>query len=356
MSFREKVLSKSNSYNHYKKQNQELLEKIESLEKENEKLENELNFLKNDQTASLKKKYANFDSTGSFCDWEYIEFYLSDEYEDKIKEVTKHLPTYAKKIFKWYMLRAMTINMIKRDTLYFNYELEDQEKFTDFKLNNATEDGIAGYKFTGDYNLHPFVKIGLSKGDQEYIKNKDIIDAGAFTGDTSLPLSKRTTKNVYAFEPFKDSFEILKKNISDNNIENIIPINKSLGNINGERSLFLSGDNVQGITSDATLRNYDNEIKVQETTIDTFVEENNLEVGFITIDVEGAEMDLLEGAINTIKTQKPILYISIYHKVSDYFDIIPWIANLDLGYEFNITKENPWTFLADTVVQCRMKY
>ena len=356
MSFREKVLSKSNSYNHYKKQNQELLEKIESLEKENEKLENELNFLKNDQTASLKKKYANFDSTGSFCDWEYIEFYLSDEYEDKIKEVTKHLPTYAKKIFKWYMLRAMTINMIKRDTLYFNYELEDQEKFTDFKLNNATEDGIAGYKFTGDYNLHPFVKIGLSKGDMEYIKNKDIIDAGAFTGDTSLPLSKRTTKNVYAFEPFKDSFEILKKNISDNNIENIIPVNKSLGNINGERSLFLSGNNVQGITSDATLRNYDNEIKVEETTIDTFVEENNLEVGFITIDVEGAEMDLLEGAMNTIKTQKPLLYISMYHKVSDYFDIIPWVANLDLGYEFNITKENPWTFLADTVVQCRMKY
>ena len=356
MSFREKVLSKSNSYNHYKKQNQELLKKIDSLEKENEKLENELNFLKNDQTASLKKKYANFDSTGSFCDWEYIEFYLSDEYEDKIKEVTKHLPTYAKKIFKWYMLRAMTINMIKRDTLYFNYELEDQEKFTDFKMNNATEEGIAGYKFTGDYNLHPFVKIGLSKGDMEYIKNKDIIDAGAFTGDTSLPLSTRTTKNVYAFEPFKDSFEILKKNISDNNIENIIPVNKSLGNINGERSLFLSGDNVQGITSDATLRSYDNEIKVEETTIDTFVEENNLEVGFITIDVEGAEMDLLEGAVNTIKTQKPLLYISMYHKVSDYFDIIPWVANLDLGYEFNITKENPWTFLADTVVQCRMKY
>lgn len=356
MSFREKVLSKSNSYNHYKKQNQELLEKIESLEKENEKLENELNFLKNDQTASLKKKYTNFNSTGSFCDWEYIEFYLSDEYEDKIKEVTKHLPTYAKKIFKWYMLRAMTINMIKRDTLYFNYELDDQKKFTDFKLKNATEDGIAGYKFTGDYNLHPFVKIGLSKGDQKYIKNKDIIDAGAFTGDTSLPLSKRTTKNVYAFEPFKDSFEILKKNIADNNIENIIPVNKSLGNINGERSLFLSGDNVQGITSDADLRSYDNEIKVEETTIDTFVEENNLEVGFITIDVEGAEMDLLEGAINTIKTQKPLLYISMYHKVSDYFDIIPWVANLDLGYEFNITKENPWTFLADTVVQCRMKY
>lgn len=356
MSFKEKILSKSNSYQHYKKENDELLKKIDSLQKENEKLESELNFLKNDQTASLKKKYANFDSTGSFCDWEYIEFYLSNDYEDKIKEVTKHLPTYARKVFKWYMLRAMTINMIKRDTLYFNYELDDQKKFTEFKANNATEDGIAGYKFTGDYNLHPFVKVGLSQNDLEYIKNKDIIDAGAFTGDTSLPLSKRTTKNVYAFEPFKESFEILEKNIADNNIKNIIPVNKSLGNMDGERTLFLSGENVQGITSDSDLRSYDREIKVQETTIDTFVEENNLEVGYITIDVEGAEMDLLEGAVNTIKMQKPILFISMYHKVSDYFDIIPWVANLDLGYEFNIIKENPWTFLADTVVQCRMKY
>lgn len=356
MSFKEKVLSKSNSYNHYKKQNEELLKKIELLEKENEKLESELNFLKNDQTAIEKKKYANFNATGSFCDWEFIEFYLSDEYEDKIKEVTKHLPTYARKVFKWYMLRAMTINMIKRDTLYFNYELDDQEKFTQFKLDNTTEEGIAGYKFTGEYNLHPFVKVGLSQNDLEYIKNKDIIDAGAFTGDTSIPLAKRTTKNVYAFEPFKESFELLEKNIKDNNIENIIPINKSLGNIDGERTLYLSNDNVQGITSDSDLRAYTQEIKVRETTIDRFVEENNLNVGFITIDVEGAEMDLLEGAIKTIQTQKPILYISMYHKVSDYFDIIPWVANLDLGYEFNIIKENPWTFLADTVVQCRMKY
>lgn len=356
MSFKEKVLSKSNSYNHYKKRNEELLKRIDSLEKENEKLENELNFLRNDQTASIRKEYSNFTSTGSFCDWEYIEFYLSNEYEDKIKEVTQHLPTHAKKIFKWYMLRAMAINLMKRETLYFNYELDDQQKFTDFKLNNATEDGIAGYKFTGDYNLHPFVKVGLSQNDLNYIKDKDIIDAGAFTGDTSLPLSKRTTKNVYAFEPFKPSFELLKKNIEDNNITNIIPINKSLGNKNGEMSLYLSGDNVQGITSDPNLRNYNQELKVEETTLDRFVEENELEVGFITIDVEGAEMDLLEGAINTIKNQKPILYISMYHKVSDYFDIIPWVANLDLGYEFNIIKENPWTFLADTIVQCRMKY
>ena len=127
---------------------------------------------------------------------------------------------------------------------------------------------------------------------------------------------------------------MLNKNIEDNNIKNIVPVKKSLGNIVGERSLYLSGSNFQGITSDQNFREYDEELKVQETTIDRFVEENDLNVGFIIVDVEGAELDLLEGARNTIISQKPILTISIYHRLKDFTEIIPWIANLNLGYEF----------------------
>ena len=80
-----------------------------------------------------------------------------------------------------------------------------------------------------------------------------------------------------------------------------------------------------------------------------------MDVGYITIDVEGAERDLLNGAINTIKTQKPILSISLYHSIDDYFEIIPMIANLNLEYEFEVLKEQPWPFLGDTIVQCRAK-
>ena len=194
--------------------------------------------------------------------------------------------------------------------------------------------------------------MGFNDEERDFIKDKDIIDAGAFTGDTAIPLSEITEKNVYAFEPFQESFDLLNRNVKDNNIENIVPINKSLGDINGERTLFLAGDNVQGITNDPNIRKHDKELKVEETTIDKFVEDNGLDVGLISVDVEGAEMDLLKGAIETIKTQKPILTISIYHKASDFFEIIPWIANLGLGYEFEIEKDHPWPFLADTLVKC----
>ncbi len=52
----------------------------------------------------------------------------------------------------------------------------------------------------------------------------------------------------------------------------------------------------------------------------------------------------LSGAVETIKSQKPMLFISIYHSVEDFFEIKPWIENLDLGYKFEIIKEQPWTF------------
>lgn len=369
MSFKESILNKSNSYIYYKETTEKSLKEIDKLKKETNDLKNENQCLKeemkklSDENNSLKTEkldpskvfQKHYGSAPSFCGGNYIEYFLKDEFGDKLNNVTNNLDERNTRLFKWYVLRAFTASFMRRETLYFDFEIRNFRVFHDFKKEHVTPEGICGFKYTGEYNLASFVDLNLNESDLEFIKNKDIIDAGAYTGDTALPLSKLTNKNIYAFEPFKESFDLLTKNINDNNIENIIPINKSLGNIVGERTLYLSGNNVQGITSDSKIRSYDNEIKVQETTIDTFVDENKLDVGYITIDVEGAEMDLLNGAKNTIKTQRPILIISLYHRASDFFEIIPWVADLNLGYEFELFKEKPASFIADIVVQCRPK-
>lgn len=349
MNFKEKILSKSNSFVYYKESNEKLLKEVELLK-------NEIDNLKSDKHMVLKDEFLKtYGSAISFCNKYYLDYYLSDDFEDKLKEVTKNLDENSRIKFKWFFLRSLFVNMINRDSLYFDEELISQKIFKDFEKNNSEENKIDEFNFFGKYNIHAFIDLNLNSYEKKFLKNKDIIDAGAFTGDTSLPLSKITSKNVYAFEPFEKSYNLLKMNIEKNNINNIVPINKSLGKKNGERILYISGNNIQGITSDPNIRSFDKEIKVQEVSIDQFVEENHIDVGFITADVEGSEMDLLEGAINTIKNQKPILCISIYHKVSDYFEIIPWIANLNLGYKFEIFKEHPWPFLADTVVKCSVK-
>ena len=350
MSFKEKILSKSNSYAYYKKQN-------ENLSQENQLLRNELETLKRGILKNKQKNLKNeffeiYDEACSFCNPDYLDYFLNDDFEDILKKSTENLDSESKKMFKLILLRVLMVEMIKKDSLYFDEELKNQETFTEFRKNNCKNGKIGKYNFTGNYNIHMFIDLNLDADELDYIINKDIIDAGAFTGDTAIPLSEITQKNVYAFEPFAESYELLEKNIKDNGIENIIPVNMSLGDINGLRTLFLSGNNVQGITNDSNIRKYDQELKVEEVTIDKFVKDNDLDVGLISVDVEGAELDLLKGAIETIKSQKPILTISMYHKASDFFEIIPWISNLNLGYEFKIEKDHPWPFLADVVVKC----
>ena len=349
MFFKEKILSKSNSYNHYKKQNELLIE-------ENQLLKDEIKHLREEKQKNLKNEFFKiYDDATSFCNHKYLNYFLREDFEDILKNVTDNLDNESKKKFKLILLRVLLVNLIRQDSLYFDEELQNQKKFIEFRKNNCKNNKIEKYNFTGDYNLHLFINLNFTEEEKEFIRNRDIIDAGAFTGDTSIPLSTITEKNVFAFEPFYDSFNLLSKNVEDNNIKNIIPINKSLGDIDGERILFLSGDNIQGITIDSNLRNHDKELKVKEITVDKFVKENDLNIGLISIDVEGGELNLLKGAIETIKTQKPILTISIYHKASDFFEIIPWIADLNLDYEFKIEKEHPWPFLADTIVKCKVR-
>lgn len=266
----------------------------------------------------------------------------------------KDLPQESQNFFRFAYLRTIAVNFMKRDTLFNNFEVEEQNRFSEFELEHMSKNKILDYEFVDDnFNLHCFANNSFNDKDKEFLKDKDIIDAGAYTGDSSLPLSNLTSRNVHSFEPFDESYQKLVQNIKLNNITNIVPVQASLSDKNGEMELYVSGDNYQGITSNSNRRSFDKSFMVQSMTIDSYVEENNLNVGLIKVDVEGEEKNLLKGAINTIKTQKPILFLSIYHSVNDFFDIKPWIDNLNLGYKFILSKEQPWTFIADTILECR---
>ena len=75
--------------------------------------------------------------------------------------------------------------------------------------------------------------------------------------------------------------------------------------------------------------------KVQVTTIDAYVRENKLpSVDFIKMDVEGAELDILKGAATTIARFKPILALSAYHKLDDFWTLTKFIKSIRPDYEF----------------------
>ena len=81
----------------------------------------------------------------------------------------------------------------------------------------------------------------------------------------------------------------------------------------------------------------DQEGKVKTLSIDDLVEKNGLSrVDFIKMDIEGAELEALSGAQESLRKFKPNLAISIYHSLEDFSGIAPWINKLHLGYNFHI--------------------
>ena len=115
----------------------------------------------------------------------------------------------------------------------------------------------------------------------------------------------------------------------------VIPIKQALGSCEQEIEINIqsSGSSINRIIQENPPKEL---IKVN--TLDKFVEDKKLEVGLIKVDIEGFEQEFINGALNTIKNQKPTLLISIYHFVDDFFNIKPFIESLNLGYSYRIIK------------------
>ena len=212
------------------------------------------------------------------------------------------------------MIRHKKMNSVKFKTA----QVDDYWQYENFKLpENNFEPSI----FYDKYELDKFdARTRISN-------NPDlaIFDIGAYIGDSALILREFFPKNkIYAFEAIKSLCDKIGKTIQLNNANNIIPVNLALGAGEGTLSLKYCGK------SDIA----------QVVTFDEYVQENNIKVGLIKTDIEGDEWAFLQGAINTIKAQRPAMIISIYHNYNDFFKIKPFIESLKLGYKFSLTESN----------------
>lgn len=167
------------------------------------------------------------------------------------------------------------------------------------------------------------------------IKEKCIIDVGGFIGDSALVFSPYTNKKIYSFEASPENFYLMQKTIAMNDLKNVIPVQLALG-ANVDEKLYLSGAGSCTVIDSKKEQSKSSLFAINSTTLDDYVKKNNLDVGLIKVDIEGYEQEFLKGAENTIKSQKPALLISIYHKPEDYLYIKPIIESWNLGYKFRI--------------------
>ncbi len=183
---------------------------------------------------------------------------------------------------------------------------------------------------------------------QEHLKDGAIvIDAGANIGSFSVFAANiKKDLTIYAFEPVKETFEILKKNTSP--YKNIFCYQEGLGDVNARRKIFVYRGATGGSTFEdsgmiSTRHNRTNELLEEEaqiTTIDDFVEQNKIpRVDFIKMDTEGYELQILKGARKTIERFRPVISVSAYHHDYDKEEIPKLVGTMSEAYKHDLFSE-----------------
>ncbi len=161
-----------------------------------------------------------------------------------------------------------------------------------------------------------------------------ILDVGANIGYFSILWRvKFPNTTIYAFEPVKETFNILKKNLALNNCKNIFPMPFALSDEN-KSGYFCISPEMMSIASEKNVLDYKKaeKIPISFITLDFF----NIEViDFIKIDAEGSEFNILKGSIHSLKTHKPIVVVELFEywdKVFGYHPNEVIVFLKELGY------------------------
>jgi FkbM family methyltransferase len=168
--------------------------------------------------------------------------------------------------------------------------------------------------------------------DKVVVECDDIVlDCGAANGDTALYFAALGAKTVYSFEFTRDNIIKFNEVMTQNgDLKNSIElVERALWDKSNIDLNFSENGNATSV-QECSLKGGD---IVKTITIDDFIRQNESRVDFIKMDIEGAELNALKGARETILKYKPKLAICVYHKDDDLVSIPDFINSLDCGYE-----------------------
>lgn len=193
-----------------------------------------------------------------------------------------------------YELARISLHNSLKQNGYYSYTYEDveirlsrAEQFYELVLNDVNT--IGGYTKKRD------------------IRESDVvIDAGAYPGEFTIYAAKKAEK-VLALEPDPENAEKLRQNLDLNNVKNVDVLEKGLWDEDGQVS-FLERQEGSTIKEGGST-------EISTTTLDAIQEKRGEEIDFIKMDIEGAEIEALEGGREVMKETEPFFAIASYHEV-----------------------------------------
>jgi FkbM family methyltransferase len=195
---------------------------------------------------------------------------------------------------------------------------------TVIKYVRLAESRAVGYKIPQlDHDYEEFFRV--KKGDV-------VVDAGAHIGLFAYSVAKRA-KMVVAIECEPKNLEQLRRNLS--NFRNVIVVEKALWNCKARLPLHLGHSSDHSLIQDVEVKGAKPAanleiIMVDADTLDCILHDLQIaKVDFVKMDIEGAEIEALQGASETLK-KLPKIVVASYHErngVKTIYQVVRKLTN-----------------------------
>lgn len=228
--------------------------------------------------------------------------------------------------FPWYINQAKNVKTkrkLKEFEIYF-LKLKNKNGLVELRQKINFPLALGNYKIWLNNNnvfqsLHTYLEI-FKENDHtildEFVKEdmKIIFDIGANEGHYLLKIREKIPyAKIISVEPNPEAFRILKKNVTENKIKNVILVNRAVSSGNGIENFEI----VKGITQVGALKIYGEKwfgknrikkIKVKTITLENLINTyDTIEVDLLKIDAEGTELRILKSSKNILDIIKRIV-------------------------------------------------
>lgn len=286
------------------------------------------------------KKLSDFES-------ELGDFVIALCFASQLPEVTAHIRSVAERHTMLVPSVPAFGGVLFDDAFLERYrtEIEDAFRLMADEQSRLVYETALRFYCTGGLELtsaadtekdEAFNELLRLSGDEVYL------DLGAYNGDTIeefLHYSGGSYRKIIALEPNAKNFRKLNERCGD--MENTELL--QLGAYSSETTLYFN--NKAGRNSAIS----DRGVPTPVTAVDKLADAES--VTYIKADVEGADYEMLLGAKNTLKSVKPKLNLSAYHRFEDLFRLPLLINQINPDYKIYL-RHHPYIPMWDTNLYC----
>lgn len=238
----------------------------------------------------------------------------------------------VKKISLEQELYAPEVPVIGDGLWTLDYYLENKERFDRIyniladEKSKQTFSNVIKYKISGKLDYLFECEVDETEPEKSFLHRKTseiFLDLGAYNGDTALSFAKVNPdyKKIIAVEPDRKTFKKLLKNTE--NLSNTECFNLCISYFTGKGNFSMNAGRNSIVSDLGTETDF--------STVDDLLKGEK--VTFIKMDVEGEEKNALSGALKTIKTYKPRMLISAYHRTEDLLSLPETVLNINPDYK-----------------------